>query len=130
MTRLTRLARTASTAALLMISATGAFAELSQSDLARIDGQSGIRVLTSDGAIVGTTNGLSIRGDRIRLLLVPRPRTVFPGRGRNVNITTTAENLTLRENELILDATRQRVRVRASGGGGGSARSIDVFLTN
>lgn len=112
MTRLKSLTQALSTAALLALPV-AAHADLSQQDIDLIDGKSGIRVVSSDGAFLGTTNGLSVRGERTRLFLLARSGSVFSRVSPYVNITTFTDKLTLNGATLVLDEDRQAVRVRA-----------------
>ncbi|MCB4379174.1 hypothetical protein FZX02_01655, partial [Synechococcus sp. MU1644] len=101
------------TALTLGLSATVAHADLSPSDIAAIDGKSGIRVYSSDGDFVGLTNGLRINQDRTRLFLVPRAGSIFRLRGKDVIVTTKTDLLTLQDGNIVIDADTQRLRIKA-----------------
>ncbi|WP_299612254.1 hypothetical protein [uncultured Tateyamaria sp.] len=124
-------AATTLTAALVMgLSATFAQADLSGSDIAAINGKSGIRVYSSDGEFVGQTFGLRINGERTRLFLLSRSGSTFNLRGgRDVIITTHTDKLTLRGNQLVLDADERRLKVKAHTSGSSDNR-ITIHLLN
>lgn len=111
---MTALHRTKSTlvAGLLMgVFATASHADLSPADIDRIDGQSGIPVVASDGTPLGTTNGVTIKGERARLFLVTQTGTLFNRLAFNVNIITRTDKLTLQNGSIVVDADRTQLRL-------------------
>lgn len=98
-------------AAALVLTTGFAHADLSAADQAQIDGKSGLRVFTSDGAYLGITNGLRFfNGDRIRMFIVTKAGSKFRPKVDEVNLTTFTDKVTLQGSDLILDATRQKLR--------------------
>ena len=99
------------TSALAIILTAGiAQADLSDADKDQIAGKSGLRVFTSDGAVVGVTNGLYFRGDRIRLFVVNKVGSSFRPVSDDLNVTTFSDKVTLNGSDLILDVSNQRFR--------------------
>ncbi|WP_299687030.1 hypothetical protein [uncultured Tateyamaria sp.] len=128
MSRLKTAATGIATALFLTLPAGMAAAELSQSDIATITGQSGLRVVTSDGDFVGVSNGVRVGSRHTRLFLFNRTGSVFRFRGRDVVITTSADQLSLRDGVLVLDATTQRLRNKAQTPASDSSGPITIFL--
>ncbi|WP_299741870.1 hypothetical protein [uncultured Tateyamaria sp.] len=118
------------TALTLGLSATVAHADLSPSDIAAIDGKSGIRVYSSDGDFVGLTNGLRINQDRTRLFLVPRAGSIFRLRGKDVIVTTKTDLLTLQDGNIVIDADTQRLRIKARSSSSDDDGIVTILLLN
>ncbi|WP_299699365.1 hypothetical protein [uncultured Tateyamaria sp.] len=114
----------------LGLTATVAQADLSPSDIAAIDGKSGIRVYSADGDFVGLTNGLRINQDRTRLFLVPRAGSIFRLRSKDVIVTTTTDQLTLQGGNIVLDADTQRLRVKARSSSSDGDGILTILLLN
>lgn len=130
MKRLTKTLKTLTAALMIAVPATVAQADLSGSEIAAINGKSGIRVFSSDGEFVGQTFGLRINGDRTRLFLLSRSGSTFNLRGgRDVIITTKTDKLSLNGNQLVLDATERRLRTKAWTSGSSDNR-ITIHLLN
>ncbi|MEL6467049.1 MAG: hypothetical protein AAFQ58_18970 [Pseudomonadota bacterium] len=130
MKRLTKTLKTLTAALMIAVPATVAQADLSGSDIAAINGKSGIRVFSSDGEFVGQTFGLRINGDRTRLFLLSRSGSTFNLRGgRDVIITTRTDLLTLSGNQLVIAADERRLRTKAWTSGG-SDNQITIHLFN
>ncbi|MEP1963896.1 hypothetical protein [Tateyamaria sp.] len=125
---LKRTLSTLTVAALLALPAAVAQAKLSAAEISAIAGKSGIRVLTSDGAYVGTTNGLNIGQDQTRMFLRVFRGSIFRGRSDSVVVTTITDNLTLRGTDLVLADNKQRVRNKANFSTSDRTRQIEVFL--
>ncbi|WP_299200436.1 hypothetical protein [uncultured Tateyamaria sp.] len=118
------------TALTLGLSATVAQADLNPSDIAAIDGKSGIRVYSSDGDFVGLTNGLRINQDRTRLFLVPRAGSIFRLRGKDVIVTTKTDLLTLQDGNIVIDADTQRLRIKARSSSSDDDGIVTILLLN
>lgn len=130
MKRFANTLKTLTAALMLSIPASLAQADLSGSEIAAINGKSGIRVYSSDGEFVGQTFGLRISGERTRLFLLSRSGSTFNLRGgRDVVITTYTDMLTLRGNQLVLDADERRLKVKAHTSGSSDNR-ITIHLLN
>jgi len=101
--------------AVTVFSTVGALADLTPTDINALSGNAKLRVLSSDGAVLGVTDGIRFQGDRVRLFLLTRGGNIFRRTGgKDIVLTTRPDKLTLRGNELIMDADAQRVRVKAN----------------
>ena len=109
---MTDLKTLATVLALALVPASMAQADLTQGEIAAIDGQSGIRVFSRDGQLLGITNGVSVRSERTKLFLLARGQ-VFRGKGSDVNITTFTDRLSLRDGAIVVDEDADRIRLRA-----------------
>ncbi|WP_299148469.1 hypothetical protein [uncultured Tateyamaria sp.] len=119
------------TAAALALTTPAAQAELSPSDINALNGKSGFRVLSSDGVVVGVSNGIKINTDRTRMFLRPRGGRVFlPSGGKDIVITVLTSQLTLRGGDLVLDADKQRLRTKAKKSFTDDSSPIEVILLN
>ncbi|GGX57618.1 hypothetical protein GCM10007385_28160 [Tateyamaria omphalii] len=112
------------------LTATVAQATLSPSDIAAIDGKSGIRVYSSDGDFVGLTNGLRIYQDRTRLFLIPRAGSIFRLRSKDVVVTTKTDKLSLRDGNIVIDAATQRLRNKARSSSSDGDGTVTILLLN
>ncbi|MEM6372604.1 MAG: hypothetical protein AAF727_07475 [Pseudomonadota bacterium] len=94
----------------------GAKAELSAQETVIIQEKKGLRLVTSDGAVVGTADGVSVRDGRVRFYLLAKAGSIFSvgGGGKDVVVRTYTTNLTLRGADVIIDATEQRVKNKAN----------------
>lgn len=102
-------------ASLLTLPAATAWADLSPADITALDSARNVRVLSSDGAILGITEGISFQGDRARLFVTPKGGTIFRRTGgKQIVVTTRTNQLTLRGSDLVMDADAQRVRIKAN----------------
>ena len=104
-------------------------AELSPAEVQAINGKSGLRVLSSDGVVVGTSNGINIDKERTRMFLRSSGgRVFFPSGGKEIIITVLTNQLTLRGNDLVLDADKQRLRNKAKKSFTDDSSPIEVIL--
>ena len=94
----------------------GAQAELSAQELTRIDAPGTWRLLSSDGAVIGLSDGVTVQDGRVRLFLRPRGGSIFARgtSGKDIVVTTYDTLLTLHGGDLVLDATAQRIKNRAN----------------
>ncbi|MEL7132260.1 MAG: hypothetical protein AAGK77_07600 [Pseudomonadota bacterium] len=130
MTRLHTTAKTLASALLISLAAPLAQADLSPADIQVIDGRSGLQVFSSDGALIGTTNGLRVSGDRARLFVRPRVGSIRRLQGRDVVITTKTDLLTLRSGALVLDADERRVRTKVQNPSSRETGPLTILLLN
>lgn len=105
-----------------------ASADLTPAEIEQIRGKSGIQVFTSDGGFIGRTNGIAIRGDRVRLFTVPKSGSVLRRGNRNVNITTVTQGLILDQGRLVVDADTRELRTLSKFSGGAGAQPVEVSL--
>ncbi|MEM7631180.1 MAG: hypothetical protein AAF822_12655 [Pseudomonadota bacterium] len=110
MTPRTQLALTALIASL----ATPAMADLSATELEQLRQSRNAPVLTSDGALVGETDGGSVGADKVRLFLDPVPGSVFSRIGKPLILNTAPQDITLINGAWVLSSDRTRVRTRAN----------------
>ncbi|MEL7126220.1 MAG: hypothetical protein AAGK30_08315 [Pseudomonadota bacterium] len=110
MTPRTQLALTALIAGL----ATPAMADLSATELEQLRQSRNAPVLTSDGALVGETDGGSVGADKVRLFLDPVPGSVFSRIGKPLILNTAPQDITLIDGAWVLSSDRTRVRTRAN----------------
>ena len=111
--------------------ATSAQADLSPADIQAIDGRSGLAVLSSDGALLGRTNGINFTQDRVRLFIIQQPGSLFRGRGgKDIVVTTFTTNVTLRGSNVVLDADAQRLRTKAGGSFTDDSSPLTILLLN
>lgn len=90
-------------------------ADLSPADIDKLSNNAKGRVLSSDGAILGTMDGISFQGDRARLFVLTRGGNIFRRTGgKDIVVTTQTNKLTLRGTDLVMDADAQRVRIKAN----------------
>lgn len=90
-------------------------ADLSPADIDKLSSNAKGRVLSSDGAILGTIDGISFQGDRARLFVLTRGGNIFRRTGgKDIVVTTQTNKLTLRGTDLVMDADAQRVRIKAN----------------
>ncbi|WP_299552617.1 hypothetical protein [uncultured Tateyamaria sp.] len=102
-------------AAVATLTASGAQADLTPTDIDALSGNAKVRVLSSDGAILGVTDGISFQGDRARLFVLTRGGNIFRRTGgKDIVVTTMTNKLTLKGQDLIMDADAQRVRIKAN----------------
>ena len=93
----------------------GAQADLSAADINALSNGAKGRVLASDGAVLGTIDGVSISGDRAKLFVLTRGGNIFRRTGgKDIVVTTTPAKLTRQGSDLVMDADAQRVRVKAN----------------
>ncbi|WP_299653787.1 hypothetical protein [uncultured Tateyamaria sp.] len=117
--------------ALLALPASIAQADLSSADITALSNNSKVRVLSSDGAVLGTGDGISFQGDRARLFLKTRGGNIFRRTGgKDIVVTTLTEQLTLRGNDLIMDANAERIKIRANKSFTDDSSPITVLLIN
>ncbi|KIC48551.1 hypothetical protein [Tateyamaria sp. ANG-S1] len=128
MTRLYSAAKTLAAVTALALTTTAAHADLTAKDIAAFDGKSGVRVYSSDGDFVGTTNGLRVSGERVRLFLLPRSGSIFRLRGRDVIVTTKTDLITRRGNDLVLDADTLRLRIKAQNPASDQDGALTILL--
>lgn len=113
---------------LLAMPAAMAQAQLSSAEISALDGKSGIRVLTSDGRYIGTTNGLNIGQERTRMFLRPLRGSIFSRGRNNIVVTTLTDKLTLRDGNLVLGDTTQRVRTKANYSASDDTPQVEILL--
>ncbi|APX11701.1 hypothetical protein [Tateyamaria omphalii] len=90
-------------------------ADLSAADITALSNGSKGRVLASDGAVLGTIDGLNFSGDRAKLFVLTRGGNIFRRTGgKDIVVTTTQGQLTRQGSDLIMDADAQRVRIKAN----------------
>ena len=90
-------------------------ADLSTADITALSNGAKGRVLSADGAILGTIDGVSFSGERARLFVLTRGGNIFRRTGgKDIVVTTETSQLTRRGNDLIMDADAQRVRIKAN----------------
>lgn len=95
----------------LVLTAGLAQAELSNTDKEQIDGKSGLRVFTSDGAFIGVTNGLYFfQGDRIRLFVLNKVGSSIRTITDDLHVTTRTSKVTRNGSDLILSASKTQFR--------------------
>ncbi|WP_299687026.1 hypothetical protein [uncultured Tateyamaria sp.] len=102
------------TVSLLAALTTQASAELSTAERDLLRQSRNAPVLTSDGALVGETDGGSVTADRIRLFLDAVPGSVFSRLGKPIVLNTNATDITLINDAWVLSSDRLRVRTRAN----------------
>lgn len=122
--------RTLFAAVLLALPVQSAHADLTPGDISVIQIQKGLRVLSSDGAVIGVADGISVRNDRARLFLRARGGSIFKvgGGGKDIVVTTYTDKLTLRGNDLVLDANKQKVRNGANMSFTDDSSPIEIVL--
>ena len=122
--------RTLVAATLLALPVQTAYADLTPQDISTIQVQKAIRLLTSDGAVIGLTDGFSVQNDRARLFLRARGGSIFSvgGGGKDIVVTTYTDKLTLRGDDLVLDATKQSVKNSASMSFTDDSSPIEILL--
>ncbi|MEO1779638.1 MAG: hypothetical protein AAFU63_12700 [Pseudomonadota bacterium] len=94
--------------------ATPAMADLSATELEQLRQSRNAPVLTSDGALVGETDGGSVGADKVRLFLDPVPGSVFSRIGKPLILNTAPQDITLIDGAWVLSSDRTRVRTRAN----------------
>lgn len=114
--------------AIMAMPAAMAQANLTPAEVSALDGKSGIRVLTSDGAYIGTTNGINIRQERTRMFLRPLQGSIFRRSHNDIVVTTLTGNLTLRGNDLVLADDKQRVRIKANYSASDDTPQVTILL--
>ncbi|MEX0312423.1 MAG: hypothetical protein AB3N17_19515 [Tateyamaria sp.] len=115
-------------ALLTLLPATALHADLSPSDIAAVNGKSGIRVFSAEGSFLGLTNGVRIADARTRLFVVPRSGSLFRTRGKDLVITADTELVSLRGGDLIVEATDQRLRRTAKTSATNSFEPVRIYL--
>lgn len=122
--------RTLVASALMALSAQTARADLTPQDISTIQVQKGLRILSSDGAVIGVADGISVQDDRVRLFLRARGGSIFAvgGGGKDIVVRTYTDNLTLRDNDLVLDANKQRVKNGATMSMTDDSSPIEIVL--
>lgn len=106
-------------------------ADLSQADIGVLSNNAKPLVLSSDGAVLGTVDGISFSGDRARLFLKTRGGNIFVRTGgKDIVLTTLTDKLTLRGNQLVMDADAQRVRIKANKSFTDDSSPITILLIN
>ncbi len=120
---------TATTVA-LVFTAPLAMAELTVADRQTISTQNGLRVVSSDGAVIGLTDGVSFQKDRTRLYLLARGGSIFRigGGGKDIVVTTYTDTLSLRGSDIVLNADKQRVRNKANGSFTDDSAPFEILL--
>ena len=93
-----------------------AHAELSKSDAQTIESTKGLRVLNSDGAVIGLADGISVNKDRVRMYLLAKGGSIFAvgGGGKDIVVTTKTRSLTLQGTDLILDGSAEKIKNQAN----------------
>ena len=92
-----------------------ALADLSAADINALSSGFKGRVLASDGAVLGTIDGISISEDRAKLFVLTRGGNIFRRTGgKDIVVTTTPNQLTRQGNDLVMDADTQSVRIKAN----------------
>ncbi|WP_299724146.1 hypothetical protein [uncultured Tateyamaria sp.] len=116
----------------LNLSTSLAFAELAPEDLTRIDAPGEYRLLSSDGAVIGLTDGISVQEDRVRMFLRARGGSIFSvrGGGKDIVVTTYATSLSLNGSDLVLNVTTQRIKNRANMSFTDDSSPIEILLLN
>ena len=102
------------TAVLIAALTSPALADLSAAELEQLRQSRNAQVLTSDGALVGETDGGSVSTDKVRLFLDAVPGSVFSRLGKPLILNTVASDITLVNGAWVLSSDRERVRVRAN----------------
>ena len=116
---------------LAVTAATTAQADLSPADVDTLNQRVKYPVLASDGAVLGTMDGISIQGDRARIFVRTRGGNIFRRTGgKDIVVTTRTDLLTLRGNQLVMDADAQRVRVKANKSFTDDSAPITILLLN
>lgn len=105
-------------------------AELSAADAASIEVTKGLRLLSSDGAVIGLADDISVNKDRVRLFLYARGGSIFAvgGGGKDIVVQTKTNLLTLQGSDLIIDADAQRVKNVANMSFTDDSSPIEIFL--
>ena len=114
----------------LTVTALPAQAELSASEAASIEVSKGLRILSSDGAVIGVADGISVNNDRVYLFLLAKGGSIFAVRagGKDIVVQTKTNLLTLQGNDLILDASAQLIRNVANMSFTDDSSPIEIFL--
>ncbi|MEL6467045.1 MAG: hypothetical protein AAFQ58_18950 [Pseudomonadota bacterium] len=108
-----------------------ALADLSQADIGVLNNKAKPLVVSSDGAVLGTIDGVSFSGDRARLFVKTRGGNIFARTGgKDIVVTTLTDKLTLRGNQLVMDANAQRVRIKANKSFTDDSSPITILLVN
>ncbi|WP_415920809.1 hypothetical protein [Tateyamaria sp. SN6-1] len=89
-------------------------AELSAEERDLLKASRNAPVLTSDGVLIGETDGGSVGSDKVRLFLDPVPGSEFSRLGKPLVLNTVPDAITLVNGAWVLSSDRQRVRVRAN----------------
>lgn len=119
------------TAAALALTATTATADLSPADVSTLSQRAKLPVLSSDGAVLGTLDGISFNGDRARLSVRTKGGNIFRRTaGKDIVVTTRAALLTLQGSQLIMDANKQRIQVKANKSFTDDSAPITILLLN
>lgn len=121
---------TVAVAVLLALQVQTARADLTTEDISSIQVRKELRLLSSDGAVIGIADGISVRDGRARLFLRARGGSIFKvgGGGKDIVVTTYTDKLTLRGNDLILDDTKQRIRNGANMSFTDDSSPIEIVL--
>ena len=98
----------------LSLSATDGHAELSASEAVQLEKLRGVPVVSLDGALVGTIDGASVKGDRASIFVRPSQGSLFRLRGKDVIIRTPTSEITLQANAIVLNADAQRIKIKAT----------------
>ncbi|MEQ3711188.1 MAG: hypothetical protein ABNH38_20915 [Tateyamaria sp.] len=114
----------------LTVLALPAQAELSTSDAASIEATKGLRLLSSDGAVIGVADGISVNNDRVYMFLLAKGGSIFAVRsgGKDIVVQTKTRLLTLQGNDLILDASAQQIRNEANMSFTDDSSPIEIVL--
>ena len=99
---------------LMVASAQPGLADLNAAELDLLRQSRNAPVLTSDGVLVGETDGGTVSADKVRLFLDPVPGSVFSRLGKPIVLNTVPSELALRNGAWILSSDRTRVRTRAN----------------
>ncbi|MEL6807383.1 MAG: hypothetical protein AAFO97_06350 [Pseudomonadota bacterium] len=105
-------------------------AELSASEAASIEVTKGLRLLSSDGAVIGLADDVSVNKDRVSLFLYARGGSIFAvgGGGKDIVVKTKTGLLTLQGNDLIIDASAQRIKNKANMSFTDDSSPIEILL--
>ena len=91
-----------------------AMAQLSSNEITLLKQSRGAQVLSSDGALVGTTEGASITDGKARLFLRASRGSLFSRKGKPLVLNTPTDDIRLVNGAWVLSSDEQRVKVRAN----------------
>ncbi|MEL7091743.1 MAG: hypothetical protein AAFN94_08420 [Pseudomonadota bacterium] len=102
---------TKSLAALALVLTTSPlWAGLTESQTTLVEKSIGTKVLTSDGAVIGTTNGARISATRARIYVKSNAGSILRPRGATATLIADPSTLTLTDAGLVVPVDRQFIR--------------------
>ncbi|MEL7163879.1 MAG: hypothetical protein AAGL96_00285 [Pseudomonadota bacterium] len=94
----------------LTLAASPVWAGLTDLQTTQVEKSIGTRVLTSDGAIIGKTNGARISQSKARIFIEYTSGAIVRPRGATLTLVADPDTLTLTDAGLIVPVDRQYIR--------------------